>query len=376
MVPAPYFEEDSLSEIERLDELVGQINEEHRRCEEALRSGLSHALRAGELLTEAKSRVHHGEWLPWLEANFEASVRTAQGYMRLYTNREALEANTQPVAHFGIAGALKELAAPSEAGETDGGPPEDALLRTEKAVKEIAAKDDGERNTAEFPVGYVRSMLEVHGPGELSDEVLKGVEERLAQPSTREWELCYILTRETLRLLGAQVKVDGFLLEEAKSYPPRPAEMQEDASPVGLVLSYRTLDKKKIFAVPVPVRSSSFLAEHADRIKRGCEQYALHEFKVWRILANWVTEVLIAYSSDLPTIEKRVAHNADWRKAEPVADYLHDKLYERADIRRRAAECGVSVKEFRDMVGGVEVWLDIRAHHLRQRIAPELQERA
>lgn len=72
-----------MSEIEKLDTLAGLINEEHRRCEEALRSGLGHALRAGELLAQAKGQVSHGEWGSWLEENFEGSNRTAQAYMKV-----------------------------------------------------------------------------------------------------------------------------------------------------------------------------------------------------------------------------------------------------------------------------------------------------
>jgi len=38
-----------LSGIERLNTLATRINEEHRRCEAAFRSGVEHALKAGEL---------------------------------------------------------------------------------------------------------------------------------------------------------------------------------------------------------------------------------------------------------------------------------------------------------------------------------------
>src|SRR5262245_1763877 len=75
------------------------------------RDAVGHALAAGELLIEAKGRVKHGEWLPWLEANFPGSTRSAQGYMRLAENAE----DAQRVAHLGVKGALKELAAPSSA---------------------------------------------------------------------------------------------------------------------------------------------------------------------------------------------------------------------------------------------------------------------
>jgi len=67
-----------LTEIEKnLATLAEQINAEHRACDDALRSGLQHAVNAGGLLTEAKERVNHGEWGSWLADNFEGSTRTA-----------------------------------------------------------------------------------------------------------------------------------------------------------------------------------------------------------------------------------------------------------------------------------------------------------
>ena len=366
-----------------LAELANEINAEHRAFVGSLQKTAEHGIRCGELLAQAKAECPHGTWLDWLGQNFEGSVRTAQGYMRLYANRDSLLANTQPVAHLGIAGALKELAEPSEppaspslGEEEPGGPPWDAQMGTERLWQEMG-KELEEQDDAEYPVEYVRDMLDLHGPTKLGGEVLKGIEERLSNPRTREWKLVHDLNLETLKLFGLQVQVDGFLLEPAENYPPLPSKMQEEHGPGNLVLSWRPPDKKKLYAVPVPIRDATFLEEHADRIKRGCEQYALYEFKVWRLLANWVTEeVLAAFSSDLDEIRRRVAHNTDWRNAEPIADYLYDKAYNRGDERRRAAECGVSLKEFQDMVGGVKAWIAIAAYQMRKSIiAPELHEK-
>lgn len=56
--------------------LISQIKVE-------LGKGIEHAVRAGQLLTEAKSAVPHGRWLSWLDENFSMSKRTAQSLMRL-----------------------------------------------------------------------------------------------------------------------------------------------------------------------------------------------------------------------------------------------------------------------------------------------------
>ena len=74
--------------------LAAQINDEHAAAENALRAGLAHALRAGELLIAAKQLVPHGGWLPWLAANCKVSERTAQAYIRLAARRSELEAKS------------------------------------------------------------------------------------------------------------------------------------------------------------------------------------------------------------------------------------------------------------------------------------------
>lgn len=93
--------------------LADKINQEHEACEGAFTESLGHARRAGELLIEAKGQVEHGDWLPWVEANCEFSVRTAQVYMRIESNWAEL-ANTQGLAHLGVESAAKLLADPRE----------------------------------------------------------------------------------------------------------------------------------------------------------------------------------------------------------------------------------------------------------------------
>ena len=102
-----------MSEIERLNTLATHINEEHRRCEEAFRSTLEHALRAGELLIEAKDGVPHGSWEAWLADNFDGSLRTAQAYMRVARGHKQFEVpKTQRVADLSLREAIKELSTP------------------------------------------------------------------------------------------------------------------------------------------------------------------------------------------------------------------------------------------------------------------------
>ncbi len=100
--------------VPALTSLAEQINREHAACEAAVRTGLQHALNCGRLLIEAKTKCEHGQWQPWLAANFRASERTAQGYMRVAKRLPELEekAKAQHVALLSYRDALDLLAEP------------------------------------------------------------------------------------------------------------------------------------------------------------------------------------------------------------------------------------------------------------------------
>lgn len=69
-------------------ELAIRANEAHARVRMAGEAMVTYAIEAGDALIAAKAKVRHGEWLPWLEANFDGSRWTASGYMRLASNGE------------------------------------------------------------------------------------------------------------------------------------------------------------------------------------------------------------------------------------------------------------------------------------------------
>ncbi len=105
-----------MTEIEKnLETLAERINAEHRACEEAATTALSHAMNAGDLLAGAKARLPHGGFGAWLEENFAGSGRTARAYMRVARHRGELEAKRQTSATLSIDGALKGLGAPADA---------------------------------------------------------------------------------------------------------------------------------------------------------------------------------------------------------------------------------------------------------------------
>jgi hypothetical protein len=75
------------------EDLAAQINEAHKLAREHAESAIDHAFRAGDLLIEAKGKVQHGHWLPWLRENVQFSERSAQAYMRLTAKRDTIMAN-------------------------------------------------------------------------------------------------------------------------------------------------------------------------------------------------------------------------------------------------------------------------------------------
>jgi hypothetical protein len=101
-----------MNELDLLRDLARRINQEHDSAKAAFTRGFEHALRAGELLLEAKAKVKHGEWLPWLKANCSISQRTAQLYMRVVRERPQLEAKNASLADLTLEDAAKQLATP------------------------------------------------------------------------------------------------------------------------------------------------------------------------------------------------------------------------------------------------------------------------
>lgn len=70
--------------------LVGEINRLHEEICQAARRTIQNAIRIGELLTQRRAELKHGQWLPWLDENINFDQKTAWNYMRLYEERDKL----------------------------------------------------------------------------------------------------------------------------------------------------------------------------------------------------------------------------------------------------------------------------------------------
>jgi hypothetical protein len=115
------------------DELMGlsaRINAAHAEARTAAQSALTHAREAGELLIEAKARLPHGEWLPWLGANCpDIAERTAQTYMRIA--REWNRLNPSRGTDLPLREARRLLADPKPLPLAAGGTDEDVVMPPE-----------------------------------------------------------------------------------------------------------------------------------------------------------------------------------------------------------------------------------------------------
>ena len=89
--------------------LVADIRREIDAADTKAIEAIHHARRAGEMLSQAKAELQHGEWLPWLASNFNLSSRTAQNYMRLAARWESLPI-AQHDAHLSMREALASIA--------------------------------------------------------------------------------------------------------------------------------------------------------------------------------------------------------------------------------------------------------------------------
>jgi hypothetical protein len=103
-----------MTPVRSLSLIAAEIVDAHQACLATAASALDQAKLAGDLLTEAKAQVRHGEWLPWLTAHCpDISPRVAQGYMRIAREWPRLleaAAKTKRVSYLPIRDALTILA--------------------------------------------------------------------------------------------------------------------------------------------------------------------------------------------------------------------------------------------------------------------------
>src|SRR4029079_8036463 len=99
----------------KLHDLAARIEQHHQAACEAHASAIDNAIDCGKLLIEAKAKLKHGDWLPWLEEHTSVSTRQAQKYMRLAEHKgELLAGKYAPGSHLPLNEAIAQLANPAK----------------------------------------------------------------------------------------------------------------------------------------------------------------------------------------------------------------------------------------------------------------------
>ena len=94
--------------------LAERIKQEHQAVRNAAKGVVSRAIAAGSALNEARSKMDHGQWLPWLRDHCELSERTAYNYMLLANNRLRIEGSKVATdANLTLRRALREIKSPT-----------------------------------------------------------------------------------------------------------------------------------------------------------------------------------------------------------------------------------------------------------------------
>jgi hypothetical protein len=128
--------------LTRIDDLAAQIKAELQAAKEAAQSTIEHALKCGELLLEAKAKLNHGLWLPWLTKSCGMSKRSAQRYMQLAKHRAEIEAKCATLAHLTLDAAVTLISLPEAPRAPEPEPePEPELDRLPPALKERFIQD-------------------------------------------------------------------------------------------------------------------------------------------------------------------------------------------------------------------------------------------
>jgi hypothetical protein len=73
---------------------IGEIIRLHNGILNSFKKTLADAIKIGELLTDQKGNLKHGEFMAWVNENLPFTDRTARNYMRVYKERDGLKTET------------------------------------------------------------------------------------------------------------------------------------------------------------------------------------------------------------------------------------------------------------------------------------------
>jgi hypothetical protein len=158
----------------RLDEIALELKQLHEDVQDGLRQTLHRAMRAGELLTEAKLAAGHRRWLPWVSTHCAFSEDTAQLYMKLFRHRDEIlkHLKTEPGRYLTLRDTLKAVS-PSRAAASSRTTPIKSTTASEKRISALKeAWHDAEPAERKKVLAAVQALDALTPPSIAADEII------------------------------------------------------------------------------------------------------------------------------------------------------------------------------------------------------------
>jgi hypothetical protein len=129
-----------------LDELAEKIKAEHQAIVAAMQGKglLLRAIKIGQDLIDAKAKLDHGQWLPWLKDKCDLKERSAQRYMRLAEGRKKIEAEAKAksvtLSDFTLNAAAKVVKPPLEQQQQSSNEQQEQSTKTSDGIDKLVDK--------------------------------------------------------------------------------------------------------------------------------------------------------------------------------------------------------------------------------------------
>ena len=123
-----------------VDLAATEINELHEKACALMKDSVNFAIRAGELLSQKKEELPHGQFTKWVDENIHFTVRTAQSYIKIFKHKAEIE----QVAPATLSEAYRLIAPekPDDSGVKEPREPREPRERGEKSGSAGDIQDD------------------------------------------------------------------------------------------------------------------------------------------------------------------------------------------------------------------------------------------
>lgn len=127
-----------------------EINSLHEQIQKGFHDAVQRGIRIGGLLLEEKSKLKHGEWIPWIEKKLNFGRKQANKYTQIHLENKLLnDASKRHLEQSSIDAALKE-------------------------IREIKNKDKRDKRRAEKESNFLTEPDLIHGDfSKIEDEIEK-----------------------------------------------------------------------------------------------------------------------------------------------------------------------------------------------------------